>query len=146
MQSYRIEYQNFSGLRRIAADLILFAGDLRVVTIQGDLGAGKTTLVKELCRISGVTDPVTSPTFTLVNEYQTPAGETLYHIDLYRLENEKEAEGLGLEEIFDAQAWCFIEWPEKIIDYLPDNFLSLKIEVEAHTRDRIITARHAGES
>lgn len=92
------------------------------------MGAGKTTLIKAMCEHLGVTDVVTSPTFSIVNEY-AGAGQKIYHFDFYRLKNQAEALDLGYEEYFYSDAWCFIEWPEKIPDLLPEKFVRVNIQV-----------------
>ncbi len=80
--------------------------------LQGDLGAGKTTLIQSMCTFLGVEEPVTSPTFSLVNEYDSPDYGSVYHMDLYRLEKEEDLVQIGLEEYLDSGNLCFIEWPE----------------------------------
>ena len=93
-----------------------------VVLIFGQMGAGKTTLIKAICRALGVTDEVSSPTFALVNEYQSGSGEPIYHSDLYRLEEEEEALDFGVDEYLDSGHLCLVEWPEKILNFLPHKF------------------------
>ena len=83
------------------------------------MGAGKTTIIKSICTALGATDTVTSPTFTLVNEYKTAAGRSLYHIDFYRIRKPEEVFDFGIEEYFDSGSFCFMEWPELIEDFLP---------------------------
>lgn len=80
--------------------------------LQGELGAGKTTLIQSMCTFLGVDEPVTSPTFSLVNEYDSPEYGCVYHMDLYRLEKEEDLVQIGLEEYLDSGNLCFIEWPE----------------------------------
>lgn len=92
------------------------------------MGTGKTTLIKSLCQHLGVTEPVTSPTFSIVNEYQGRESK-IFHFDFYRLKNETEALDLGYEEYFYSGAYCFIEWPEKIPNLLPEHYIRVKIEV-----------------
>lgn len=99
-----------------------FAAGLRpgdVVALYGDLGAGKTFLVKAICRALHTEEEPTSPTFTIINEYHAPDDLLIYHFDFYRIEHSAELVNLGLEEYFYADNICFIEWPEKIADYLP---------------------------
>ncbi|MBK7270131.1 MAG: tRNA (adenosine(37)-N6)-threonylcarbamoyltransferase complex ATPase subunit type 1 TsaE [Flavobacteriales bacterium] len=84
----------------------------RVFALHGDLGAGKTTLIKAFCSVLGVKDRTSSPSFAIVNEYQRDTGEALYHFDLYRLKAAEELEGIGFNEYLDSGAYCFIEWPE----------------------------------
>ena len=98
-----------------------------VYAFRGHMGAGKTTLIKALCKELGVEDEVSSPTFSLVNEYHTSGGETVYHFDFYRIENEEEAFDIGYEEYLYSGHRCFIEWPEKILYLLPDNYVEVGI-------------------
>ncbi len=102
----------------IAKELLEFIGDHRVLCFYGDLGAGKTTFIKSLCRQLGVADAVQSPTFSIVNEYETSSGEPIYHFDFYRLKTEEEAYDLGYEQYLFSGYFCFIEWPEKVKDLL----------------------------
>ncbi len=95
----------------------------------GELGSGKTTFINALCRQLGVINLVTSPTFALVNEYDTSAGEKVYHFDFYRINNIEEVYDIGYEEYFYSNAWCFIEWAEKAEEILTDEFLNVRIEV-----------------
>jgi len=92
------------------------------------MGAGKTTLIKSLCECLGITEPVTSPTFSIVNEY-IGAGNKIYHFDFYRLKDQTEALDMGYEEYFYSDAYCFIEWPEKIPDLLPEHYINIRIKV-----------------
>ena len=100
----------------------------KIFLFYGDMGAGKTTLIKALCECLGTTEPVTSPTFSIVNEY-IGATEKIYHFDFYRLKNQTEAFDMGYEEYFYSGAYCFIEWPEKIPDLLPEHYVTVKIRV-----------------
>ena len=85
----------------------------KVITFHAQMGAGKTTFIKELVKELGVDDNSSSPTFSLVNEYRTRNGEVVYHFDLYRLNSEEEGYDMGLDEYFYSEEWCFIEWPEQ---------------------------------
>lgn len=100
-------------LEVIAANILKNTGTHRILTFYGDMGAGKTTLIKALCRKMGVTDNVTSPTFAIMNEYELN-GEPVYHFDFYRINAETEAYDLGYENFFYSGNYCFVEWPEKI--------------------------------
>ena len=91
------------------------------------MGAGKTTLIKAGCRELGVLNTVQSPTFSIVNEYLTDVGETIYHFDCYRLKNGTEAYDIGVEEYLDSVNLCLIEWPDKIAELLPDKFIKISI-------------------
>lgn len=120
---------SLSQLPNTASEIIKFAKDSRIFLFYGEMGAGKTTLIKALCESLGTTEPVTSPTFSIVNEYEG-AGNRIYHFDFYRLKNETEALDMGYEEYFYSGAYCFIEWPEKIPNLLPDHYVSIKIMVK----------------
>jgi tRNA threonylcarbamoyladenosine biosynthesis protein TsaE len=110
----------------------------RVVALHGAMGAGKTTLIKALCQVYGVEEPVNSPTFALVNEYRDGEGQPIFHFDFYRIERTEEVYDLGYEEYFYSGDLCFIEWPEKILDLLPPHTLHVYIETDADGKRREI--------
>jgi tRNA threonylcarbamoyladenosine biosynthesis protein TsaE len=117
------------------AHAILQKNTHKVILFQGEMGAGKTTFIKALCKALGVHDAISSPTFSLVNEYETQEGETLYHFDFYRIKNQEEAFDMGAEDYFYSGDYCFIEWAEKIPDLIPDNHNNIKIiALNEHTR------------
>lgn len=101
-------------LGNVARTLLAEAGDQRVWLLYGEMGSGKTTLVKEFCRQLEVKDSISSPTFSIVNEYALTNGGKVYHFDFYRIKNESEAFDIGVEEYFCSGHYCFVEWPEKI--------------------------------
>jgi tRNA threonylcarbamoyladenosine biosynthesis protein TsaE len=115
-------------LTQIAAQIIAHAGNNKIFLFYGDMGAGKTTLIKELCAALGIDEAVTSPTFSIVNEYRGSANN-IFHFDFYRLKTQSEALDMGYEEYFYSGAYCFIEWPEKIPDLLPDHYTRVSITV-----------------
>jgi len=118
-----------------AAGQLLAAGEDRTVWLfDGAMGAGKTTLIKALCRRLGVMSAVQSPTFSIVNEYVTADGEVVYHFDCYRLRDETEAMDIGLEEYLDSGSLCLIEWPERVASLLPADAWTLRIRVEDEKR------------
>ena len=101
----------------------------KVITFHAQMGVGKTTLIKELVKQLGVKDNSSSPTFSLVNEYETTSGEAVYHFDLYRLNSEEEAYDMGLDEYFYSGNWCFIEWPEKTPNLIPIDHAAIHIKL-----------------
>lgn len=101
----------------------------KVILFNGEMGAGKTTLIKTLCKTLGVQDATSSPTFSLVNEYQTVNNQLVYHFDVYRLKSQTEALDMGIDEYLYSGNWCFIEWAEKIPDLLPENYSVITITV-----------------
>lgn len=101
-----------------------------LIAFRAPMGAGKTTFISALCRSLGVdADAVSSPTFAIVNEYRTAKGESVYHFDFYRIEDEREALDIGLYEYLDSGCLCLMEWPENIADLLPEETLMVSIEV-----------------
>ena len=105
------------------------AGDATVIAFSGELGAGKTTFIQAICRNLGITVEVNSPTFSLVNEYFTPKGDSVYHFDFYRIETPEELFDMGYEEYFYSGSLCLIEWPEKAPGLMPENTLMVNIMV-----------------
>ncbi|MDX1476687.1 MAG: tRNA (adenosine(37)-N6)-threonylcarbamoyltransferase complex ATPase subunit type 1 TsaE [Saprospiraceae bacterium] len=139
--------QSPPALREIAGDLIRELGGLCLVLLRGELGAGKTALVQALCHELRVTDQVSSPTFSLINEYATVDGDMVYHIDLYRLETLDEALQIGIEDYLDSNTWCFVEWPELLRDILIPPYAVVEISVGPMTERKIrIFKVHAQDS
>jgi tRNA threonylcarbamoyladenosine biosynthesis protein TsaE len=99
----------------------------KVIIFKGLMGAGKTTLIKEIAKVLGVNNTTSSPTFSLVNEYQTIDNQIVYHFDCYRLKSESEALDMGIDEYLYSGNWCFIEWPEKITNLLPEEHSKITI-------------------
>lgn len=111
-------------------------GSNRILAFYGDLGAGKTTFIKAVCQELGVQSLVNSPTFAIINEYATET-EPVYHFDFYRIKRKEEAFDIGSDEYFDSGCYCFIEWPDKLEDLLPEEALNVSIRVEANGNRRI---------
>jgi tRNA threonylcarbamoyladenosine biosynthesis protein TsaE len=112
----------------------------KVILFHGEMGVGKTTLIKQLCKTLGVTSATSSPTFSLVNEYETIDNQVVYHFDFYRLKNEMEALDMGADDYFYSGNWCFIEWAEKIPSLIPDEHAVITIElVENEKRHLTLT-------
>ncbi len=117
-----------SELLKTAKTIIEFAKHNKVFLFYGEMGAGKTTLINAICKYLGVVQHTNSPTFSIVNQYNADVDD-IYHFDFYRLKNQTEALDLGYEEYFYSGAYCFVEWPEKIPDLLPQDCVKVKITV-----------------
>ena len=124
---------------REAARKLLDSTDEHIFLFYGEMGAGKTTFIQNIMRKLGVKEAISSPTFSLVNEYVNSLGERLYHFDFYRIESIEEALDIGVEEYFDSGSYCFIEWPEKIEGLLPIRSFSVYLEVVNEETRRWIT-------
>lgn len=117
-----------SEINKIASQIILLKPE-KVIIFEGEMGAGKTTFIQALCKELGVKSAMSSPTFSLVNEYLTANKEVIYHFDMYRIQKEEEALDMGIEEYLYSNNWCFIEWAEKIENLLPNNYSIIHISV-----------------
>jgi tRNA threonylcarbamoyladenosine biosynthesis protein TsaE len=124
-------------LESLAEQLLPFTSEFKIWAFYGGMGAGKTTLIKQLCEKLGVIDNPNSPTFSIVNEYHTASADKIFHFDFYRINNLQEAYDMGYEEYFYSGNLCLIEWPEKIEPLLPEKYL--KIAIEVHDKERIFT-------
>ena len=124
----------FAWGRRLGAEMSV----PRVVTISGDLGAGKTTLVQAICDGFGVTEPVTSPTFALVHEYWAPRGVVL-HLDLYRLEDARSLDSIGFDELMERDALVLVEWPERAAGRLPVGCVGVTLASADRASERVVS-------
>ncbi|MBS7253791.1 tRNA (adenosine(37)-N6)-threonylcarbamoyltransferase complex ATPase subunit type 1 TsaE [Flavobacterium branchiicola] len=111
------------------AEKILASNPKKIILFNGEMGVGKTTLIKQLCKSLGVQDATSSPTFSLVNEYYTSDNKIVYHFDFYRLNKETEALDMGVDDYLYSGNWCFIEWSEKITNLLPEEYSTINIEL-----------------
>jgi tRNA threonylcarbamoyladenosine biosynthesis protein TsaE len=126
----KILIKNKRHLSSAAKQLLKYCGDNKIFAFYGSMGAGKTTIIKAICKVLGATDIVSSPTFTLVNEYRTLKGGSLYHIDFYRIKKQEEVFDFGLEEYLSGDSFCFMEWPELVEEILPPETVKVRITVE----------------
>lgn len=110
-----------------AKEFVSIMGEHKVFVFYGSMGAGKTTFITALCKELGVTDVISSPTFAIVNEYETISGNSIYHFDFYRINKVEEAFDFGYEDYFYSGNLCFIEWPEKVAELIPDNAVKVFI-------------------
>ena len=113
------------------AEQIIAQKPKKIILFNGEMGVGKTTLIKQLCKSLGVEDATSSPTFSLVNEYYTSDNKIVYHFDFYRLNKETEALDMGVDDYLYSGNWCFIEWSEKIINLIPEEHSVVTIELLA---------------
>jgi tRNA threonylcarbamoyladenosine biosynthesis protein TsaE len=125
-----ITISSLQELDNAAAQFLELAGEYAVIAFSGEMGAGKTTFIQALCRNLGVKVEVNSPTFSLVNEYFTPVGNSIFHFDLYRIETPDELFDMGYEEYFYSGSLCLIEWPEKARNLIPDDALWVHIVID----------------
>ena len=126
-------------IKTAATRLLNLMGDNKVVAMHGEMGAGKTTFIHGLCDVLGVKDVVTSPTFSIINQYLYNSNETIYHIDLYRLKNNQEAIATGVEDCVYSGCYCFVEWPENAPALFPPNSIHAWLyTVDINTRKLVI--------
>jgi tRNA threonylcarbamoyladenosine biosynthesis protein TsaE len=117
-------------LSSAAKQLLKNYGDKKIFAFYGSMGAGKTTIIKAICAFLGAVDIVSSPSFTLVNEYKTSDGESIFHIDFYRIKKQEEVYDFGIEEYLTGDSYCFMEWPELIEELLPPETVIVRISVD----------------
>jgi tRNA threonylcarbamoyladenosine biosynthesis protein TsaE len=127
-------------LTTVAKKLLKHAGDSKIFAFYGSLGAGKTTIIKAICEVLGAIDTVSSPTFTLVNEYLTSKGKTLYHTDFYRIKKPEEVFDAGIEEYLSGDSYCFIEWPEIVEEILPPERVNVRITVDDNEQRTLLVS------
>jgi tRNA threonylcarbamoyladenosine biosynthesis protein TsaE len=116
-------------LQSSAREILRQTGENKLLAFYGAMGSGKTTIIKAICEVLGAADIATSPTFTLVNEYKTVSGESLFHFDFYRIRKTEEVFDFGIEEYFFSGSYCLMEWPEMIEDILPQGTIKIRITV-----------------
>jgi len=119
---------SLENLPEIATELIKVAAH-KTLLFYGEMGAGKTTLIKEICKQLGVLDNISSPTFSLVNEYETSSGEKVFHFDFYRITDEEEALDMGIEDYLYNNTWCLIEWPQNVENLLPLDAVEIHLSI-----------------
>ncbi len=123
---YRMTPNNID---EVAKEFVAHIGNAKIFAFYGEMGAGKTTFIAAICRALGVTEPITSPTFAIVNEYEAEADGIIYHFDCYRLETIQDALNIGIEEYFADGNICLIEWAENIEPLLPKETVKVRIKV-----------------
>lgn len=137
-QMKKIKIPNLAALDLVAKELLDLFGSHRVIAFYGSMGAGKTTLIRHLCKELGVTQTVNSPSFAIVNQYQgNGENELVNHFDFYRIKSQEEAYDFGYQEYFFGGHYCFIEWPEMVQELLPEDCFKLIINVISPTEREI---------
>ena len=132
--------KTISELSEVVGRLLELVSSNKIWIFRGDLGSGKTTLIKSICKELGYPGHVTSPSFSLINEYSIGSEEVIYHFDFYRLDDEEEAYQLGLDEYFYSDQLCLIEWPERVPSFIPEKHIEIRIETDTdQTRNYYIT-------
>lgn len=126
-----ITIKSLDTIQEAAKEFINRMGEGKVFAFYGKMGAGKTTFIKALCETLGVTDVITSPTFSLINEYTDGKGNSIYHFDFYRIKKLEEVYDMGYEDYFYSGNLCLLEWPELIEEILPENVIKVTIEEQA---------------
>lgn len=130
-----IKLNSIENIKEVARTFLSDIGDNKLIAFYGHMGAGKTTFIKALCEELGVEDVVNSPTFAIVNEYTDGEGESVFHFDFYRIKSLDEAFGIGFDNYMESGCFCFMEWPEKVEEILPEETLRVEIsEQEDSTR------------
>lgn len=134
-----IKIKDLSELPSAVEQFIASMDDRTVYAFRGEMGAGKTTFITELCKQLGVEDVANSPSFSIINEYRSDTtAELIYHFDFYRLESLEEALEIGTEDYFDSGALCLLEWPERVEELLPGDTVEVSISVDATDGSRTI--------
>jgi tRNA threonylcarbamoyladenosine biosynthesis protein TsaE len=136
LMSNLINYQ-LSNIDKVSTQIIENAKNNKIWLFFGEMGAGKTTLIKSICKNLGVSEEINSPTFSIVNEYKTINGKTIYHFDFYRVKSIEEVYDMGIEDYFKTNNICLIEWPNKIDEILNDE-ITYKIEINMVEENRFI--------
>lgn len=137
-----LEYGHLSELEKVVSRIVKFAGESKIWLFDGEMGAGKTTVIKEICKYLQVVSHVSSPTYSIVNEYITKNGHILYHFDFYRIKDEEEAEDIGTGEYFYSGNICFVEWPSKIPALIPAVHFNISINITNNNHRTIHLRKH----
>ncbi|MEM6522762.1 MAG: tRNA (adenosine(37)-N6)-threonylcarbamoyltransferase complex ATPase subunit type 1 TsaE [Bacteroidota bacterium] len=142
LHSKNLICESLDELHAIAKEIISCAGDYRTWIFNGEMGAGKTTLISAICSQLGVKDNVQSPTFSIVNEYRTYNSKTINHFDFYRIKDEEEALDIGVDDYFYSEDFNFVEWPSKVASLIPQSHFEVKIQADYSGRRLIELIKH----
>jgi tRNA threonylcarbamoyladenosine biosynthesis protein TsaE len=131
-------YFDFNEIEKTAKKFLDATSGYKVFAFSGDLGAGKTSFISAVCKELDVTETVTSPTYSIIQEYKTSDNRTIFHIDLYRIKSKQEAMDAGVEDCLLSTDICMVEWPEKAPDIFPDNTIYSEMEILSETKRKLI--------
>ncbi|MBR2262188.1 MAG: tRNA (adenosine(37)-N6)-threonylcarbamoyltransferase complex ATPase subunit type 1 TsaE [Paludibacteraceae bacterium] len=123
-----MKIESLASIHQTAKEFITAMGEKKVFLFYGSMGAGKTTFIRAICEELGVKESINSPTFAIINEYKSGVGEPIFHFDFYRINKEEEAFDFGYEDYFYSGNLCFVEWPEKIENLLPEDAVKVTIQ------------------
>ena len=137
--------KSIDSLKEVAVELLTLLKECQVIALEGQMGAGKTTLVQQVLKSMGIDEIDGSPTYSLINQYESPFFGSVYHLDLYRLNNLEEVFDIGIEELLYQKCICLIEWPEKMLELLPDNTIWVYLRANEDL-SRIITIKDENKS
>lgn len=137
-----LDLTNLTDIDKVAKEIIEYAEEETIWLFEGEMGAGKTTLIKAICKQLGIVDETSSPTFALVNVYENKSGDEFYHFDFYRIESEIEAIDIGADEYFYSDRLCFIEWPGKIPSLIPAKNLKISINLDTESNRIVSLSKH----
>lgn len=135
---FQFHVKGIDELESVTIKLLELSNSNNIFAFFGPMGAGKTTLIKAFCKLVKTVDVVSSPTFSLVNEYLTESGDAVYHFDFYRIDTIEEAFDIGYEHYFYSSQLCLIEWPEKIMQLLPDSYVKVSLSLCEAVGERVI--------
>ena len=125
-------------IERTAKEFLKLVNDYKVYAFSGELGAGKTTFISAVCKELEVVEPVTSPTYSIIQEYKTSEGKSIYHIDLYRIKSNQEALEAGIEDCLNSNNTCFVEWPEKAPEIFPTETVFSNFEIVSANKRKMV--------
>lgn len=132
-------YFNFNEIEKTAQKFLEATGSYNLFAFSGELGAGKTSFITAICKVLGVSETVTSPTYSIIQEYKTRDNSTVFHIDLYRIKSKEEALDAGVEECLVSNEICMVEWPERAPEIFPEKTVFCRIEILSDTKRKLIT-------
>jgi tRNA threonylcarbamoyladenosine biosynthesis protein TsaE len=133
---------SLNNIEDVAKEIIALTGDNKIISFSGGLGAGKTTLIAAICKGLGASEIVSSPTFSLIQQYESGSGKKIYHMDLYRLKSSQEAIDAGIEDCLFSGEWCFVEWPENAIAIFPKKRIDISLHTLSSEERKLVAQLH----